>query len=106
VCSSDLCRAGAATLAEVTARGIPAVLIPYPFATGNHQYHNASFFAEKKAAILVPEKDLTPMFLLTQIKKLCYDSALRTAMGKQARCLGRPDAGEIIARAILEARYK
>jgi len=97
-------RAGAATLAEVTARGVPAILIPYPFATGNHQCCNASFLAQKKAAILIPEKELTPACLFHEIRKLIQDPALRKAMGEQARHFGRPEAGEIIARAIMRAK--
>ncbi len=106
--SADLIisRAGAATLAEVTARGIPAILIPYPFATGNHQYYNALFLAEKGAAVLIPEKDLTPVSLLEHIEKLVFDPSLRAALGEQARRFGRPEAGEIIARAIMRSGYK
>lgn len=97
-------RAGAATLAEVTAKGLPAILIPYPYAAGNHQYYNALFFAQKKAVVLILEKDLTPQVLLDEIEKLIQDPLLRITMGQQARSLARPYAGEVIARTLLKVK--
>lgn len=97
-------RAGAATISEITARGLASVLIPYPYATGNHQYYNALFLAEKKAAILLLEKDLSPFRLEKQIELLIRDSSLRKEMSERARSLGKVDAGETIARAILQTQ--
>ncbi len=96
-------RAGAATIAELTALGIPAILIPYPYAAGNHQYHNALYLAREQAAVLIPETDLTPEHLLKQMEQLLGDDSLRMAIGQAARRFGRPQAGEIITRTILRS---
>jgi UDP-N-acetylglucosamine--N-acetylmuramyl-(pentapeptide) pyrophosphoryl-undecaprenol N-acetylglucosamine transferase len=96
-------RAGAATIAELTALGIPAILIPYPYAAGDHQLHNALFLADKQAAVVIPEPVLTPEALLEQLRRLLGDDNRRRAMSRAARSLGRPQAGEIITQAILRA---
>lgn len=95
-------RAGAATIAEVTALGIPAILIPYPYAAGNHQYQNALFLTKEQAAVLIPESELTPELLFEQMQQLLGDDTRRESMSQAARRFGRPQAGEIIARAILK----
>jgi UDP-N-acetylglucosamine--N-acetylmuramyl-(pentapeptide) pyrophosphoryl-undecaprenol N-acetylglucosamine transferase len=95
-------RAGAATIAELTALGTPAILIPYPYAAGNHQYHNALYLAREQAAVLMPEADLTPDRLLEQLERLLGDDSLRETMGRAARRFGRPQAGEIITGTILK----
>ena len=94
-------RAGAATIAELTALGIPAILIPYPYAAGNHQYHNALYLAREQAAVMIPEPDLTPDRLLEQMERLLGDDCLRGTMGRAALRFGKPQAGEIITRTIL-----
>jgi UDP-N-acetylglucosamine--N-acetylmuramyl-(pentapeptide) pyrophosphoryl-undecaprenol N-acetylglucosamine transferase len=100
-------RAGAATIAEMTALGIPAILIPYPYAAGNHQYHNAIHLARDQAAVMIPEPDLTPDRLLMQMERLFKDDGLREAMGQAARRFGKPQAGAIITQTILrEARSR
>jgi UDP-N-acetylglucosamine--N-acetylmuramyl-(pentapeptide) pyrophosphoryl-undecaprenol N-acetylglucosamine transferase len=99
-------RAGAATLAEVTALGIPAILIPYPFATGNHQYHNASYLESRGAATLIPEKELTSEVLLGEMEKLADDSTLRQKMSEQSRSIGALQAGELIASVLIDAGKK
>ncbi len=57
---SDLavCRAGATSLSELSSRGIPAILIPYPAASDNHQFHNALYYQEAGAAIMIEEREL------------------------------------------------
>jgi UDP-N-acetylglucosamine--N-acetylmuramyl-(pentapeptide) pyrophosphoryl-undecaprenol N-acetylglucosamine transferase len=96
-------RAGAATIAELTALGIPAILVPYPYAAGNHQYQNARYLAREGAAVLIPEPDLTPELLLSRLEQLSADEARRREMGQAARRLGKPRAAEIIARTLLRA---
>ena len=54
-----ICRAGATSLAEITAAGKAAILIPFPWATNDHQTKNAQALAEEGAAIMIPEKDLS-----------------------------------------------
>jgi UDP-N-acetylglucosamine--N-acetylmuramyl-(pentapeptide) pyrophosphoryl-undecaprenol N-acetylglucosamine transferase len=99
-------RAGAATIAELTVLGKPAILIPYPYAAGNHQYHNALYLAREQAAILIPEADLTPDHLLEQMERLLGDDLLRETMGQAALRFGKPQAGEIITRRILGSGKK
>lgn len=97
-------RAGAATLAEITVRGIPAILIPYPYATGNHQYHNALLLAQEKAAYLVTEKELTPERLYGAIREIVRNEELRQSLGRRICRFGRPEAGEIIVGELMKAR--
>lgn len=97
-------RAGAATLAEVMARGIPAILIPYPYATGNHQYYNALLLAQERAAYLISEKELTPHRLYTVIQEVITNEPLRKNLSQQIRRFGRPEAGEIIVRELMRAK--
>ena len=54
-----ICRAGATTAAEITAFGIPSILIPSPYVANNHQFYNASVLVEKKCAFMIEEKDLS-----------------------------------------------
>lgn len=89
-------RAGATTLAEVTIFGRPAVLIPYPYATDDHQRHNARYLAEHGAALMADEAELTGAKLAGMLAGLLADSAKRGRMAAQARELGRPAATETI----------
>ena len=65
-CDLVVCRAGAITLAEVTAMGLPAILIPSPYVTNNHQEYNAKVL-ENGAAVVLLEKDLTPSKMIELI---------------------------------------
>lgn len=96
-------RAGAATLAEITVRGIPAILIPYPYAAGNHQYHNALMLAKEKAAFLITEKELTPQRLYDALREVILNEELRREMSSNMLRFGMPEAGEIIVRELLGA---
>jgi len=87
-------RAGASTIAEITALGIPSILVPYPFATGNHQEHNARALVRQGAAVLVPDRDLSGDVLLRLIEGLRRDVERRQRMAEAARALGKPDALE------------
>jgi UDP-N-acetylglucosamine--N-acetylmuramyl-(pentapeptide) pyrophosphoryl-undecaprenol N-acetylglucosamine transferase len=84
-------RAGATTLAELTALGKPSIIIPYPYAAG-HQEFNARKLLESGAARMFPESELTGEKLAAEIKELCSSEEKRREMAKQARALGRPDA--------------
>lgn len=92
-----VCRAGAMTLAELAAWGIPAVLIPYPYATADHQTANARAVERAGAAVVVPESELTPERLGAAVRGLLEDPAARAAMAGAARGLGRPDAAARVA---------
>jgi UDP-N-acetylglucosamine--N-acetylmuramyl-(pentapeptide) pyrophosphoryl-undecaprenol N-acetylglucosamine transferase len=85
-------RAGALTLAEITACGKPAILIPYPFAAADHQRHNAEALKRSGAACVIPEKDLTPDRLSEEIHSLLADQTKLQEMAAKSRKLGKPDA--------------
>ncbi|HXW07272.1 MAG TPA: undecaprenyldiphospho-muramoylpentapeptide beta-N-acetylglucosaminyltransferase [Vicinamibacterales bacterium] len=91
-----ICRAGATTIAELTASGRPAVLIPLPTATDDHQRKNALLLAEAGAAEVIDQKDLRGDLLGERIGALAEDSQRRTAMSAAARRLARPDAARAI----------
>jgi UDP-N-acetylglucosamine--N-acetylmuramyl-(pentapeptide) pyrophosphoryl-undecaprenol N-acetylglucosamine transferase len=91
-----ICRAGATTLAELTVCGRPAVLIPFPFATGDHQTANAKVLTAAGAASLLPQSELSPQRLLLTIKNLCSDQAELQRMADQGRSLGQVGAAEKI----------
>jgi undecaprenyldiphospho-muramoylpentapeptide beta-N-acetylglucosaminyltransferase len=84
-------RAGGMT-AELTAVGIPSVLIPLPGAPGDHQTRNAEALVAAGAAVMVRDAELTPVRLDAELSALLADPDRRRAMGNAARGLGRPDA--------------
>ncbi len=65
-----VCRAGALTIAELSAAGLPAILVPFPAAVDDHQTRNAEHFVAAGAAVLLPEKALTPVTLAATLKEL------------------------------------
>ncbi|MFC1483175.1 glycosyltransferase [Candidatus Margulisiibacteriota bacterium] len=78
-----ICRAGATSLAEIACFDLPAILIPYPHATNNHQWHNAQYFVKNKAAYVVPQSMLS-IKILTDIMKTINLSAMQKNMKKLA----------------------
>jgi UDP-N-acetylglucosamine--N-acetylmuramyl-(pentapeptide) pyrophosphoryl-undecaprenol N-acetylglucosamine transferase len=92
-----VCRAGASTLAELTAAGRPAILIPYPHAADDHQRHNAETLQASGAAVVVPDAELDGSRLAEQIEELAASPERRRSMGQAARGLGLPDAARRIA---------
>jgi UDP-N-acetylglucosamine--N-acetylmuramyl-(pentapeptide) pyrophosphoryl-undecaprenol N-acetylglucosamine transferase len=91
-----VCRAGATTLAEITAAGKPSILIPLPTATDDHQRRNAEALAAAGAARMVVQAEATGSVLAGEILRLAADAAARTQMGRAARALARPDAATVI----------
>ena len=75
-----ICRSGAMTLSEAAYTATPAILIPYPGATGDHQTKNAMTLAEQKAAVLIPDADLSPERLLAELDKILNSSDKLSAM--------------------------
>jgi UDP-N-acetylglucosamine--N-acetylmuramyl-(pentapeptide) pyrophosphoryl-undecaprenol N-acetylglucosamine transferase len=96
-----VCRAGAMTLAEVTAWGVPSILVPYPHATDDHQTFNARDLERKGAAIVLPEVELTSRRLSNLIWGLLADPDRRAAMATAARKAARPDAARVVADRVL-----
>ena len=97
-----ICRAGAATLAEVTANGLPVIVVPYPFAADDHQDLNAQLLEAAGAAVLIRDHDLSVARLAGAIATLRADPSLRGAMAEASRKLGRPQAAEQVAEMILK----
>ncbi|MGI6648044.1 MAG: undecaprenyldiphospho-muramoylpentapeptide beta-N-acetylglucosaminyltransferase [Bacillota bacterium] len=87
-----ICRAGAATLAEISAKGIPSVLIPYPYASENHQEHNARAFEAQGAAVVIKDRDLSGEKLLAAVQELLEEPGRLSRMAVAAHKLGRPQA--------------
>jgi UDP-N-acetylglucosamine--N-acetylmuramyl-(pentapeptide) pyrophosphoryl-undecaprenol N-acetylglucosamine transferase len=96
-------RAGASSLAELAAMRIPAVLIPFPSATGNHQYHNAHAFATTGAAGLLEQKNATPGALSQLVVKLTGHGPARERMRDALSQWHRPRAAAEIAERMLRA---
>lgn len=96
-----VCRAGAMTLAELQAMGKPAVLVPFPHATDDHQTHNALDCERAGAAVVLPDAECTPDRFLELTDRLLADPDRLRAMGEAARGLSRPAAADEIARDML-----
>ena len=90
-----ICRAGAMTIAELSAGGVASMLVPFPHAVDDHQTANARFLAGNDAAILLPQAALTPEKLSGLLKTL--DRPTLLAMAQQARTLGKPEATRVVA---------
>lgn len=95
-------RAGATTLAEITARGIASVLIPSPYVTANHQEHNARALVDKGAAVMIRQQDLAGGLLAKTIKSLLDDPHQLSAMEIAAQKMGRRDAAQTLMEQIIE----
>jgi UDP-N-acetylglucosamine--N-acetylmuramyl-(pentapeptide) pyrophosphoryl-undecaprenol N-acetylglucosamine transferase len=97
-----ICRAGATTLAELTACGRPALLVPLPTAADDHQRRNAEVLAAAGAAESIDQARLTGDFLADRIIAIANDPARRQAMSAAALRLARPDAARTIVDKALE----
>ncbi|MFW5985841.1 MAG: undecaprenyldiphospho-muramoylpentapeptide beta-N-acetylglucosaminyltransferase, partial [Halanaerobiales bacterium] len=93
-------RAGATGLAEITARGLPAILIPYPYATGNHQYYNASILEAAGAAEIISDEELTGELLTAKIVELLQNEEKLHFMQKQSQLMGHPGARDDLVKVI------
>jgi len=100
-----VCRSGASTCAELTACGVPSILMPYPYHKDQQQKLNAKVLEESGAAVLLDDlKDkkrnaerLTPI-----LQSLLYDAPRRLSMATSARAMGKPDAAAAVARVIMQ----
>jgi UDP-N-acetylglucosamine--N-acetylmuramyl-(pentapeptide) pyrophosphoryl-undecaprenol N-acetylglucosamine transferase len=90
-----ICRAGAVTIAELSAGGMASLLVPFPHAVDDHQTANARFLAERGAALLLQQRELSPQTLAQMIQGL--DRTRLLDMARKARALGKPDAARIVA---------
>ena len=101
-CDLVISRSGATTISEITARGIPCILVPYPFATHQHQLKNARFLEKEGAAKVIVQEKLTPSFLKEEIKKMVEDEKMREKMREASRKLGNPEATGALLSLIME----
>ncbi len=97
-----VCRAGATTLAEVTAVGRAALLVPLPTSADDHQRRNAEVLVNSNAAEMIDQQELTGDVLAGRIAALATDRARRQAMADAARRFARPDAARAIVDRALE----
>lgn len=94
-----ICRAGALTVAELSAAGVASVLVPFPFAVDDHQTGNARFLSDAGAAILLPQTELAPERLAALLRELTREQL--AAMADKARALAKPEATRAVAEACM-----
>jgi UDP-N-acetylglucosamine--N-acetylmuramyl-(pentapeptide) pyrophosphoryl-undecaprenol N-acetylglucosamine transferase len=95
-----VCRAGATTVAEIAAAGIASLLVPYPHSMDDHQTINARFLADRGAALLIPQGELTAQRLAAVLGGFTRERLL--AMAQAARTAGRPEATRSVAQVCME----
>ena len=97
-----LCRAGAMTIAELSAIGVASILIPFPYAVDDHQTANARYLSDEACALLIQEADLSVEKLSQAIADLCTSRAELLRIANKARTLSRSQATETVASLCLE----
>ncbi|MCU0787140.1 MAG: UDP-N-acetylglucosamine--N-acetylmuramyl-(pentapeptide) pyrophosphoryl-undecaprenol N-acetylglucosamine transferase [Verrucomicrobia bacterium] len=99
--SAAVMRSGASSMAELAAMRVPSVLIPYPHAADNHQFHNACAFESTGAAVLIEQRDLQPEHLLAALRPMVEDALVRQRMQSALGSWHRPDAARMISSHLL-----
>jgi len=100
-----ICRAGALTVCELAAAGLPAFLVPLPHAIDDHQTHNAQYLAREGAAVLLPQANTDAAALAAQLTEVMMQPEKLEAMGATARRLARPDATRTVVDICLEVAH-
>lgn len=95
-----ICRAGALTIAELAAAGLASILIPFPFAVDDHQTSNAHFLSDRGAAVLLPQKAMTPQYLANLLQGMTHERTLE--MAQAARAVAQPTAAQRVAEVCAE----
>lgn len=95
-------RSGATSIAEITALGIPAIFIPSPYVTHDHQTKNALSVAKVNAAVMIPEKDLTSDGLFKEINQIMSDTDLQQEMSNNSKKIGVPDATDRLIKVLVD----
>lgn len=98
-------RAGAMTVTEIAAAGLPSILIPFPYAVGDHQTANANFLSGVDAALICQEVDTSAENLANTLRLLLDDPKRRTEMGARAASLYKSDSARVIADVCMEAAH-
>lgn len=96
-------RAGATTIAEITALGIPTILIPSPYVTANHQVKNAQALVKQGAAAMILEDKLDSRTLLVQVDKIMNNPEVREKMARASKKIGRPNAADLLINVLKKA---
>ncbi|NQT20736.1 MAG: hypothetical protein HQ592_13595 [Planctomycetes bacterium] len=95
-----LSRAGGTTIAELAARAVPAILVPYPYAADDHQLHNARALANVGAAMVLEHSEFTPERLVGMICNVINNPQLRKRMQTAGTAVGRPNAADEVLRTL------
>lgn len=101
-CDLIVSRAGATTLAEITALGAPSLIIPSPYVVANHQEYNAKELVDLGAAKWILEKDLNASTFVEEVRTLMKNDSLRLSLRNKAKVLGKPNACEDIYKEMLK----
>jgi len=101
-----VCRAGASSIAELTNLGKPSVLVPYPYATGDHQRHNARALVKDGAAMVIEDVHLGDSDAIKKILELLHNPGKLKSMGAESVKLGYPDAARQLALRIITLAKK
>lgn len=99
-----VCRSGASSLAEITALGKPAIVVPYPYAIGDHQTLNARVLESAGALRMIPDSKLKNGALVAEIRELIENPGILEQLARQSSRFGRPDAAQTIAQTILHGK--
>jgi UDP-N-acetylglucosamine--N-acetylmuramyl-(pentapeptide) pyrophosphoryl-undecaprenol N-acetylglucosamine transferase len=95
-----VCRAGALTVSELAAAGLASILVPFPHAVDDHQTVNARFLSDRGAAVLLPQKEMTPAKLAELLRDMTRERALD--MARAARAAAQPESARRVAEACME----
>lgn len=98
-CDMAVCRAGASTITELSLYGVPSLLIPYPYATEDHQYYNAKEIEELGGAVVLKEEDVSPSVIVSAVERVLSEAE---SMGEAVRSFANPRAVDLILEEILE----
>jgi len=99
-------RAGATSIAEITALGRPAIFVPYPYATEDHQTLNASAVAGAGGAIVIPDGELDPENFVETVTSVLLDPGRRANMSAASRSFANPQAAQSVADTVIEIASK
>jgi UDP-N-acetylglucosamine--N-acetylmuramyl-(pentapeptide) pyrophosphoryl-undecaprenol N-acetylglucosamine transferase len=101
-----ICRAGAGTIFELAIKAVPAILVPFPHAADDHQTVNARFFADKGAALVMADRDLSGHALYKTVTALQSDPGRRSLMADAMKQMAKPDAAARIAAHMLHIKER
>jgi len=101
-CDIILCRGGAITITEIMNLGIPAIIIPYPYAVDDHQMKNSKYLEENNAAIVINQSNFTSDYLISIFKSLIENSGVRESLSKNIRVLNKNDPTKNICEEIIK----